>query len=242
MQSTELSMICVRLSCSCEHQSILVLDDDVAQSAGLFQVKLIEEECGNANYSSYDVSIRVKLGKRGTLDKKAMRIHADVLQQLKGKAPSNVLVTIHIFYKIRWEAGSTYMRIASYSVMHWAHHIEGRVARVLSGIRNECGSEDSDLNGVHLRLEGDAGPWLVSTTTDYQSQLGTVPSNEDRVRGWVHYLKKLVEYGMLAPGKPLYLSTGLFLSQSEDTFAASLMDMITTNLTAVRLFANNYSI
>ena len=216
-----------------------MLHDVVSQTAGLFQVKLIQEECGNPNIGLYDERIEIKLpGKRKvkTLDGGAKLIQRRVLQDLNGKAPSNVLVVINPFHRIRWEEGSTYMRFASSSVIRWAPHILARVAQVLSGIRNECGSEDLDLNGVHLRLEGDAGPWLGKG--DFHTRLVKVPLNKERVSGWMLYLEKLIQYGMLAPGKPLYLATGLFMSKSEDPFAATLLDMITANLTAVRLFGS----
>ena len=168
------------------------------------------------------------------LDRVVTRIHHKIAEKLRGKTPSTVLVNINAFNTISWVNGLTYMRFASASALRWAPHIQGIVAQVLSGIRNDCGSADSDLNGVHLRLEGDAGPWLARRA---ENTMKVVPVNEARVMGWQFYLKHLLTYGMLTPGQPLYLSTGLVKSSSDDAFAATLMETIIENLTSVRSFA-----
>ena len=149
--------------------------------------------------------------------------------RLKHTTPSTVLLRVDPFLVVKWDDAMAYMRFATIDLMRWAPRIQFLVSNVLHGIRKECGPKD--ISGVHLRLEGDAGPWLARSSS--YTNLTAIPTDDARARGWQLYLDRLIAYDMLAPGGPLYLSTGLVKSSTEDPYAAVLMGIITKDLQQV---------
>lgn len=155
-------------------RAICTLSSPTFCVAGMFDVKVIEHTCNPRTAANgllecvettpYDVVVTVPFKQRVTDLHTAAQVVLSTLQTELAGTPGfgerklsvriDVARTFHL-----WLTENESMKRMISSVVRWSPRILGLRDQVLAGMQAELGH--LQYNGVHLRLEGDAGLWQV---------------------------------------------------------------------------------